>query len=467
VLVGVAGLVAGPLAWLVLTVTPAGAAGPGCQAGDIEVTNNNDIGAGSLPTAFTTASFLTGPQTICVDSTVTGPITLTSELGYSAGFSPSLTVLGNGITISGNNASRVIANTTSGPLTLDDVTITAGKASGSGGGVSSGGDVTVIDSTISDNHLPNSGSTGGGISSLGAVTVTNSTISGNTSGNGAPGTDADAGGIYSQGAVTVTNSTISDNTANATNLGGGGGILDFTAAAVTITNSTISHNSAPGVLTDGGGLISHGAVSVTNSTISGNTTSGGGGGIATSLNLTVNNSTISGNTAPLGGGGIATNGNVTLAYATVVQNSAVFAAANVDTAPGSLTSFGSVVAQPAGGAANCSVTSTTSHGFNDEDDAAATCGFSTATQDLAPGTAPNLGPLANNGGPTQTQLPQDGPSPLIDAIPAGSCQADGAAAITTDQRGLPRPDAASPNCDIGAVEVQLPAPTVVTAAFTG
>lgn len=38
--------------------------------------------------------------------------------------------------------------------------------------------------------------------------------------------------------------------------------------------------------------------------------------------------------------------------------------------------------------------------------------------------------------------------------------------IGTDQRGLPRPNTASPNCDIGAVEVQL-APPTLTAAFAG
>ena len=46
-----------------------------------------------------------------------------------------------------------------------------------------------------------------------------------------------------------------------------------------------------------------------------------------------------------------------------------------------------------------------------------------------------------------------------------------ATGITTDQRGLPRRDSASPNCDIGAVEVQPAATTTttpgLTAAFTG
>jgi hypothetical protein len=60
-------------------------------------------------------------------------------------------------------------------------------------------------------------------------------------------------------------------------------------------------------------------------------------------------------------------------------------------------------------------------------------------------------------------------SPLVDAIPAGSCQADSAAGIATDQRGLPRP--ALTGCDIGAVEVQAqsgPAvPVPATPRFTG
>ena len=145
--------------------------------------------------------------------------------------------------------------------------------------------------------------------------------------------------------------------------------------------------------------------------------------------------------------------------------------ANVDLAGATLTSFASVVALAQGGPiapiwAQSLHTASTSRTM-----LPASCGFSTATEDVAPGTAADLGPLANNGGPTQTMLPQDGPSPLIDGVPAASCQADGAAGITTDQRGLPRPDTASPNCDIGAVEVQPAAPTptalLITPTFTG
>jgi hypothetical protein len=78
-----------------------------------------------------------------------------------------------------------------------------------------------------------------------------------------------------------------------------------------------------------------------------------------------------------------------------------------------------------------------------------------------------LEPLAFNGGPTLTHLPQPG-SPLIDAIPVGSCQADGAAGVTTDQRGVQRPQQSG--CDIGSVEVEAsptPTPVPVQPRFTG
>ncbi len=83
-------------------------------------------------------------------------------------------------------------------------------------------------------------------------------------------------------------------------------------------------------------------------------------------------------------------------------------------------------------------------------------------------TIRSSGRLANNGGPTPTLLPQSG-SPLIDGVAAASCQADGASGITTDQRGLARPDAGKATCDIGAVEVQVSAPVAppVPAAGAG
>ena len=155
---------------------------------------------------------------------------------------------------------------------------------------------------------------------------------------------------------------------------------------------------------------------------------------------------------------------MTLVYATVVGNTSISnGPANLAMASGTIVPFGSVIALPQGGP-NCEFNGGTmsSNGFNFTDDPSCMLGGAGDTQDGDPG----LGPLAENGGPTQTRLPQAG-SPLVDAIPIGSCQADGAAGITTDQRGLPRP--ALSGCDIGAVEVQVGAAVPVAAAprFTG
>jgi len=71
-------------------------------------------------------------------------------------------------------------------------------------------------------------------------------------------------------------------------------------------------------------------------------------------------------------------------------------------------------------------------------------------------TDPLLGPLADNGGSTQTMLPGEGSS----AIDAGTC----ASAPADDQRGIARPQGAG--CDIGAVEVRE-APLGVSATAGG
>jgi hypothetical protein len=286
---------------------------------------------------------------------------------------------------------------------------------------------------------------GSGGLTLDGVTITGGTASG-------PG-----GGVFSQGAaVTLTNSTITGNTAGAN----AGGLT--VVGAVTLTNSTVSGNSGPD-----GGIFTNGSVTLTNSTVSGNTGSSGSGGIGANPGpVTLVNSTVSGNTGGAGGG-VFTEQGLTLVYSTVVSNTATDGA-NLFVDFGDLTSFGSVVALPQGGGANCSIVrgATTSNGFNFSDDAS--CAFATATDKQSAGD-PGLGALADNGGPTLTRVPQTGSS-LIDAIASASCQADGASGITTDQRGITRPQGSG--CDIGAVEVgnntPLPAPPVaITPTFTG
>jgi hypothetical protein len=374
---------------------------PGCQPGDLTVTNTSD-GAGpppqSLRAAFAAATAAPGPQRICVDAGLAGQtINLTTagggELVYNAAITPELTVEGNGIIVHAAPSERVIDNQKTGPLHLADLTVSGGNASSAGGGVVSSGDVTMTNVNLVNNT---SSDRGGGITGLGDVTATNSTISGNTGG-------FDGGGICAFGNVVIVSSTLIGNGAGGTG--------------------------------DGGGICAFGTLTVTNSTVVGNTATGAGGGVDTDVDLTLVYSTVAQNTSANGSN---------LGFATMA-------------------SFGSVVAQPLGGGGNCEVAGT-SNGFDFTDDTS--CGF--PASETHAGVDPALGPVAANGGPTPTRLPRPS-SPLIDAIPIASCRADGAASVTTDQRGVTRPQ--GPGCDIGAVEVQPPgpppSPIVVVPRFTG
>jgi hypothetical protein len=95
-----------------------------------------------------------------------------------------------------------------------------------------------------------------------------------------------------------------------------------------------------------------------------------------------------------------------------------------------------------------------SNGYNIESPGN-TCGFDTNKGDQFDVTAEalNLGPLQDNGGPTQTHALLPG-SVAIGKIPEAEClDADGAP-LTTDQRGAPRPETGGTLCDVGAFEVQ-------------
>jgi len=274
----------------------------------------------------------------------------------------------------------------------------------------------------------------------------------------------------STGALTFQNITVQGGTASGVGVGG----ALYSDGAVTVTNSTFTNNNIPGG-GDGGAIFSQGAVTVTNSTFT-NNTAGVGGAFSANGAVTVTNSTFSTNTAVLGGGGAFNAGSVsvpvTVAYSTLTGNVAP-AGGSAVSAFGFVTLFGSVFVKPAGTGNLCAGGAIpSSSGYNYANETANSCHLTATGDSSLDANDPLLGALANNGGPTQTRLPQDGPSPLIDAIPNAHCGDGNSLAgftITTDQRGLPRPDTGSPNCDIGAVEVQPTAPTtlVVTAAFTG
>jgi len=163
-------------------------------------------------------------------------------------------------------------------VTIGGLTLTGGDVHEYGGSIFSLGDVTVTNSTISENFAEGGG---GGIWSSANVTMISSTISGNSQ-------SGDGGGVSARGAVIVTSSTISGNSANH-----GGGI--HARGAVTVTSSTISGNSSDD---DGAGIYGNGEVKVTSSTISENLTSYDGGGIYAggAATITIDHSIVAGNT---------------------------------------------------------------------------------------------------------------------------------------------------------------------------
>jgi hypothetical protein len=290
--------------------------------------------------------------------------------------------------------------------------VQSNRAVGFGGGLnnnSSGGALTVRDSTVASNTAAGFG--GGGINnnSNGNTLVLRSSITGNSAQNG--------GGINnnSTGPLTVGETLIAGNTALGTI--GGGGILNNSTGTFTLFQSTVSGNSSAGF--GGGGIDSNssGTVNITNSTISGNSTTGsnGGGGVYknSSAAISMTSVTITGNSSTNGGSNIHDN-----------------------SAGGSLSLLNSIVANPVGGS-NCGGDPITSNGFNLASDAS--CNL-VAAGDLQ-NTNPLLGALANNGGLTPTHALLIG-SPAIDAGTA--------AGGSVDQRGVARPVGAG--FDIGAFE---------------
>ena len=311
-------------------------------------------------------------------------------------------------------------------------------------------------SVIGDRNVANTGVAEGTVFPTG-LTMTGSVLQNDTNSS----TSGDASGIINSTPTTITGSSIVGNT-NSTTTGGEADATVF-PTTLTVTNSTIANNSnsAGTGSADGGGVESGQDVRAVNSTVADNTTSGArtfGGGILQGSPGAGSQTAADGKHPAKGHVGAAASLTTTLVYTTIVGNTAA-TGANLDV--GQIVPFGSVVAEPQGGANCVTTTTTSSQGFNFSDDGS--CGFTAATDHPKAGS-PVLGALADNGGPGPTLLPLTG-SPLIDGVAAGSCQADGAAGITTDERGLPRPDSASPACDIGAVEVQ-PSTTIV-AAFTG
>lgn len=280
----------------------------------------------------------------------------------------------------------------------------------------------IQDSTFIANKAPNGN--GGAIDNDHVLTLIDVDFDGNSANRGGA-IDNDYGRLKMTGGSMTNNRALNED----------GGALRSLGYPVRLVDVTISGNSA---LRDGGGIHTTEWTKIVRSTISDNHAARHGGGIAqTQDRLTLINSTVSGNTASLEGGGLHLKGySAVLRGSTITGNAAVASGGGVSglTTDSDTAAKNTIIALNTGG--DCAGWMN-SLGHNLDGDE--TCGF-TAASDL-PGEDPKLGPLAANGGPTQTHaLLAD--SPAIDAGSDGDCE-------DTDQRNVPRPV-----CDIGAYEFE-------------
>jgi len=367
------------------------------------VTNVSDSGSGSLRQAVIAANSSNGTDTIAFEPTFFSvPRSITLLTGRLT-INESVVISGPGselLSVSGNKSSGVflvtgfatITSTISGLSVRDAANQRAISLEG-------------VNADLVLSNCAISGSSAGAISLFlsARLTVQHSTISGNSSQVGAP--------------VQISDPTrfVVENSCLTGNIGGAGGAIRVYGVAPT------------------GGII------IRNSTLSGNATTGDGGAILLeqfSGSLKIQNSTIVNNktSGNFGGGGIAR-----ISGSGVIEIESSIVASNVHTTGDYEDLF-------SGGTIKATVSAIGTAKF--------VSGFqpdSTTTGLL--GADFKLGPLANNGGLTQTHALLSG-SPCINAgsNPTG---------LGTDQRGPGFLRTANLLPDIGAFEVQGTPPSVV------
>ncbi len=457
------------------------------------VTSLADAGAGTLRAAINSAEADAVADTIVFDPSVRGgTVNLTTfdtgldplEFGPSAfQITTPVTILGTGETIRRDPTAApfrlfsVLTAGGNGYLAIADVELTGGLARGGngfdggggaggfGGAIYNAGDLTLRRVTVAGNTAQgggggdapttsNGGGGGGGGQSASGVNGggpnggTPSTSAGFGGGGvGAIATGAGSGGFGGGGGGV-----------GATGFGAGGGFGGGGGGAPSGNNGVGGFGGGDGAGGAGGGgagmgggvFNNRGAVNVENSTVSGNAAVAGTGGTNTAQGL--------------GGGVFNYNGTVVARSSTFTGNVAndgrqVFALGQFS-GPANVASTdigNSILGQPDVLVAEIvarAVSGGTSNTAGSGNLIRTNVGFLGGVVSTA---NPLLAPLANNGGPTRTHLPQAG-SPALDALAASA-----AGTLTTDQRGVAR--VSGGRLDIGAVEVQVrvivPPPPVV------
>jgi len=410
----------------------------------ITVTNNADSGPGSLRQAIAT---IASGGTITFNSSLAGQtITLSSPLSITN----SMTIDGSGLTpmvaISGNNVVGIFEigknlTTSIKYLVLKNGLMTGLNYTSFGAAVfvDLNSILSIDHVTFSGNHAYEAGALF--VSASASATVTNSEFDSNSS-------QTAGGAIYviSRGNLTVKYSVFTTN--SATN---DGGAIDLESAGTRqLDHNTFSSNAAG----SGGAIVinqtSNSQTTLAENLFSGNSSSlGGGAGGALYISqssfpatLSMVNNTFYNNTAANVGGAIYSYGtavieNNTLSNNKANQSSGHGGASLYLSAPANTSLYNNILVNNMGGG-ECvsfgSVFTTGNNNFVGDDSAACLPSLS---------GDPRLGPLAANGGYTQTMVLLSD-SPAIDAGDDSHCP-------STDQRDITRPQGA--HCDMGAFEM--------------
>jgi len=196
-------------------------------------------------------------------------------------------MIGGGIHNAGNGATAII----------QDTQIASNIAVTSGGGIANSGDLTLLNSTLTQNHARS----GGGIEHSGfSMKLTNDTISSNSASD-------NGGGIYNRGDTIILNSTFNGNTASGPDTGGN---IFHDTASMAIKNSIVANSNQDGnCFVNEGFLTSQG-----NNLESGNTCGFNGNGDRINTDPTL--------------GPLQNNGSFTLTHALLAGSPAIDAGTN-------------------------------------------------------------------------------------------------------------------------------------------
>ena len=297
---------------------------------------------------------------------------------------------------------------------------------------------------------------------LNDAAIENDRAAGGAGGRGGIGLGGGSGGVDGVGAA-------GGNGGDGGNGGSGqGGGLFVSSTALSLNADTIAFDSVvggsggPGGPGGPGGTGGLGDGAAGDNGATGGGGSGQGGGIDNGRGLTVLNSTIADNSSSESGGGILNEGRLTITNSTIAYNNVANAGAGggLDVISGSADLDNTIIALNTSGTGS---TASASDIAGTADPAGAynlvgtggAGGLVNGVNGNQVGVAnPGLGPLADNGGPTQTIALVTG-SPAIDmgsnALAIVPSTGD---PLTTDQRGAGFARIVNGTVDIGAYEVQ-------------